>query len=183
MPCCASCGTAQEKGLKAFLLQGKPSLLPLRRAEERSVIFPCKPAIQASEMKNMVSLGMGATSGVTKSGGQRQSASSRHPPYSLLGSRQVRELLETVPVLLLLLVLCGLDWALYSVFDTIRQHSFLQYSFRSEPQPKQSLHPAFSSMSPLPFCDPVFLLPKVKSQPPQRQLFPESLSRTPFPPS
>ncbi|XP_054567487.1 E3 ubiquitin-protein ligase DCST1 isoform X2 [Eptesicus fuscus] len=43
----------------------------------------------------------------------------------------IRELLETLPVLLLLLVLCGLDWALYSIFDTIRQHSFLQYSFRS----------------------------------------------------
>ncbi|XP_022277026.1 E3 ubiquitin-protein ligase DCST1 isoform X2 [Canis lupus familiaris] len=43
----------------------------------------------------------------------------------------VRELVETVPVLLLLLLLCGLDWALYSIFDTIRHHSFLQYSFRS----------------------------------------------------
>ena len=43
--------------------------------------------------------------------------------------------METLPVLLLLLVLCGLDWALYSTFDTIRHHSFLQYSFRSEPAP------------------------------------------------
>lgn len=43
--------------------------------------------------------------------------------------------METVPVLLLLLLLCGLDWALYSMFDTIRHHSFLQYSFRSEPSP------------------------------------------------
>ncbi|XP_008852773.1 E3 ubiquitin-protein ligase DCST1 isoform X1 [Nannospalax galili] len=75
---------------------GKQNLLPLRKAEKRSVIFPCKPAIQASEMKNAV-----------------------------------RELLETLPILLLLLVLFVLDWALYSVFDTIRQHSFLQYSFRS----------------------------------------------------
>lgn len=33
-------------------------------------------------------------------------------------------------------MLCGLDWALYSIFDTIRQHSFLQYSFRSEPRPE-----------------------------------------------
>ncbi|KAK7796117.1 hypothetical protein U0070_013771 [Myodes glareolus] len=42
-----------------------------------------------------------------------------------------RELLETLPIVLLLLVLCGLDWALYSIFDAIRRHSFLQYSFRS----------------------------------------------------
>ncbi|XP_008046785.1 DC-STAMP domain-containing protein 1 isoform X1 [Carlito syrichta] len=75
---------------------GKRTLLPLRKAEEKTVIFPCKPAIQASEMRNVV-----------------------------------RELLETLPILLLLLVLCGLDWALYSVFDTIRHHSFLQYSFHS----------------------------------------------------
>ncbi|XP_051055204.1 E3 ubiquitin-protein ligase DCST1, partial [Phodopus roborovskii] len=75
---------------------GKPSLLPLRKAEKRSVIFPFKPSIQASEMRNVA-----------------------------------RELLETLPILLLLLVLCGLDRALYSVFDAIRRHSFLQYSFRS----------------------------------------------------
>ncbi|KAM7318434.1 hypothetical protein ACRRTK_023171 [Alexandromys fortis] len=42
-----------------------------------------------------------------------------------------RELLEMLPMVLLLLVLCGLDWALYSIFDAIRRHSFLQYSFRS----------------------------------------------------
>lgn len=44
-------------------------------------------------------------------------------------------MMEILPVLLLLVVLCGLDWALYSIFDTIRRHSFLQYSFRSEPAP------------------------------------------------
>ncbi|XP_047560982.1 E3 ubiquitin-protein ligase DCST1 isoform X2 [Lutra lutra] len=75
---------------------GKRTLLPLRKAEEKTVIFPCDPSVQASEMRNLV-----------------------------------RELVETVPVLLLLLLLCGLDWALYSMFDTIRHHSFLQYSFRS----------------------------------------------------
>ncbi|KAM6167299.1 E3 ubiquitin-protein ligase DCST1 [Erethizon dorsatum] len=75
---------------------GKRTLLPLRKAEKKGLIFPCKPTVQASEMSNLA-----------------------------------WELLETLPVLLLLLVLCGLDWALYSVFDTIRQHSFLQYSFRS----------------------------------------------------
>ncbi|XP_004629998.1 E3 ubiquitin-protein ligase DCST1 [Octodon degus] len=75
---------------------GKQTLLPLRKAEKKSLIFPCKFTIQASEMSSLV-----------------------------------RMLLETVPVLLLLLVLCGLDWAFYSIFDTIRQHSFLQYSFHS----------------------------------------------------
>ncbi|XP_032175199.1 E3 ubiquitin-protein ligase DCST1 isoform X2 [Mustela erminea] len=75
---------------------GKRTLLPLRKAEEKTVIFPWSPSVQASEMRNLV-----------------------------------RELVETVPVLLLLLLLCGLDWALYSMFDTIRHHSFLQYSFRS----------------------------------------------------
>ncbi|XP_027776828.2 E3 ubiquitin-protein ligase DCST1 isoform X2 [Marmota flaviventris] len=75
---------------------GKQTLLPLRKAEEETVVFPFKPTIQAQEMKN-------------------------------LG----KELLGTLPIALLLLLLCGLDWALYSVFDTIRQHSFQQYSFRS----------------------------------------------------
>ncbi|XP_034865461.1 E3 ubiquitin-protein ligase DCST1 [Mirounga leonina] len=75
---------------------GKRTLLPLRKAEKKTVIFPCNPSVQASEMRNVV-----------------------------------RELVETLPVLLLLLLLCGLDRALYSIFDTIRHHSFLQYSFRS----------------------------------------------------
>ncbi|XP_053065034.1 E3 ubiquitin-protein ligase DCST1 isoform X13 [Acinonyx jubatus] len=75
---------------------GKRTLLPLRRAEDRTVIFPCSPFVQASETRDVV-----------------------------------RELAETLPVLLLLLVLCGLDRALYSVFNTVRHHSFLQYSFRS----------------------------------------------------
>ncbi|GAB1287743.1 E3 ubiquitin-protein ligase DCST1 [Apodemus speciosus] len=75
---------------------GKRSLLPLRKAEKKSAIFPFKPTIQASEMRNVV-----------------------------------RELVETLPILLLLLVLCAMDWALYSVFDTIGRHSYMQYSFRS----------------------------------------------------
>ncbi|XP_036720075.1 E3 ubiquitin-protein ligase DCST1 isoform X2 [Balaenoptera musculus] len=75
---------------------GKQTLLPLRKAEKKTVIFPWDPTIQASEMRNVI-----------------------------------RELAETLPVLLLLLLLCGLDWALYSIFDTIRHHSFVQYSFRS----------------------------------------------------
>ncbi|XP_003937819.3 E3 ubiquitin-protein ligase DCST1 isoform X1 [Saimiri boliviensis] len=75
---------------------GKRTLLPLRKAEEKTFIFPCKLTIQASEVSNVV-----------------------------------RELLEALPILLLLVLLCGLDWALYSIFDTIRHHSFLQYSFRS----------------------------------------------------
>ncbi|XP_058165765.1 E3 ubiquitin-protein ligase DCST1 [Dasypus novemcinctus] len=75
---------------------GKRTLLPLRKAEERTIIFPCKPTIQAAEMKNVRG-----------------------------------ELLELLPLLLLLLLLCCLDWALYTIFDTIRHHSFVQYSFRS----------------------------------------------------
>ncbi|EDL15204.1 E3 ubiquitin-protein ligase DCST1 [Mus musculus] len=75
---------------------GKQSLLPLRKAERKTVIFPFKATIQAWEMRYVI-----------------------------------RELLETLPIVLLLLVLCAIDWALYSVFDTIRQHSFVQYSFRS----------------------------------------------------
>ncbi|XP_006923610.1 E3 ubiquitin-protein ligase DCST1 [Pteropus alecto] len=75
---------------------GKRTLLPLRKAEKKAVIFPYDPTIQALEMKNLIP-----------------------------------ELLETLPVLLLLAVLCGLDWSLYSAFDAIRHHSFLQYSFRS----------------------------------------------------
>ncbi|XP_066218422.1 E3 ubiquitin-protein ligase DCST1 isoform X4 [Saccopteryx leptura] len=75
---------------------GKRTLLPLRKAEKKTVIFPYDPTIQASEMRNVV-----------------------------------KELTETLPVLLLLVVLCVLDWALYSIFDTIRHNSFLQYSFHS----------------------------------------------------
>ncbi|KAF6292726.1 DC-STAMP domain containing 1 [Rhinolophus ferrumequinum] len=75
---------------------GRRTLLPLRKAEKKTVIFPYEPTIQATEMRNVV-----------------------------------RELVETLPILLLFLVLCGLDWALYSIFDTIRHHSFLEYSFRS----------------------------------------------------
>ncbi|XP_053462849.1 E3 ubiquitin-protein ligase DCST1 [Nycticebus coucang] len=75
---------------------GKSTLLPLRKAEEKTFIFPWKPTIQGPEMRNVV-----------------------------------KELLETLPLLLLLLVLCGLDGALYSIFDTISHHSFLQYSFHS----------------------------------------------------
>uniref|UniRef100_A0A7N4PWR7 DC-STAMP domain containing 1 n=1 Tax=Sarcophilus harrisii TaxID=9305 RepID=A0A7N4PWR7_SARHA len=75
---------------------GRRSLLPLRKAERATVIFPCKPTIQTTEMKNVF-----------------------------------RELLESLPVLMLLLILCLLDWAFYTIFDTIRNHSFLQYTFSS----------------------------------------------------
>ncbi|XP_044530981.1 E3 ubiquitin-protein ligase DCST1 [Gracilinanus agilis] len=75
---------------------GRQSLLPLRKAEKSTVIFPCKLTIQANEMKNVV-----------------------------------RELVESLPVVMLLLILCVLDWAFYTIFDTIRRHSFLQYSFSS----------------------------------------------------
>ena len=79
-----------------------------------------------------------------RGGGQRglrggPTLDQRHcPAPPLLPPGQLRELVETLPVLLLLL-LCGLDWALYSIFDTIRHHSFVQYSFRSEPSPHSRL--------------------------------------------
>ncbi|KAK2503123.1 hypothetical protein MC885_014967 [Smutsia gigantea] len=93
----------EEEGERALVphgedifFQGKRTLLPLRKAEAKTVIFPFKPTIQASEMRNVMG-----------------------------------ELVGTLPLLLLLLVLCGLDGALYSIFDTIRHHAFWQYSFRS----------------------------------------------------
>ncbi|XP_074076603.1 E3 ubiquitin-protein ligase DCST1 isoform X2 [Macrotis lagotis] len=76
--------------------QGRRSLLPLRKVEKATVIFPYKPIIQATEIKNVF-----------------------------------QELLGSLPVLMLLLVLCGLDWTFYTIFDTIRRHSFLQYTFSS----------------------------------------------------
>ncbi|XP_023390073.1 E3 ubiquitin-protein ligase DCST1 [Pteropus vampyrus] len=90
---------------------GKRTLLPLRKAEKKAVIFPYDPTIQALEMKNLIP-----------------------------------ELLETLPVLLLLAVLCGLDWSLYSAFDAIRHHSFLQYSFRSERRSPETRPPRNSHL-------------------------------------
>lgn len=123
------------RGVDIFF-QGKRTLLPLRKAEKKTVIFPYDPTIQASEMRNVVRMARGPQRHRSESGGQRHregampgQVGARSTPPAL---GQVRELLETLPVLLLLLVLCGLDWALYSIFDTIRRHSFLQYSFRSE---------------------------------------------------
>ena len=55
------------------------------------------------------------------------------PPQS--APLQVLELLQCIPPLLLLLVACGLDRALCSALGVIRQHSFVQYSFRSELRP------------------------------------------------
>lgn len=106
-------------------------MLPLRKAEEKTVIFPCEPFMQASEMRHVVRMARGGhrLRRAEAGGAVREGA---RPGAPVLG--QVRELAETLPVLLLLLLLCGLDWALYSVFDTIRHHSFLQYSFRSEPR-------------------------------------------------
>ncbi|XP_007436354.1 E3 ubiquitin-protein ligase DCST1 [Python bivittatus] len=41
------------------------------------------------------------------------------------------ELLGCLPPLLFLLIACALDSLLYTIFSTIRNHSFIQYSFRS----------------------------------------------------
>lgn len=127
--CASSCGQ---------FFQGRRTLLPLRKAEKKTVIFPYEPTIQATEMSNVVRMAGEATTSADGGGGGgregstpgRRALSCSSPPA--LG--QVRELMETLPILLLFLVLCGLDWALYSIFDTIRHHSFLEYSFRSEPR-------------------------------------------------
>lgn len=66
--------------------------------------------------------------------GGREGSVRHWPALPLLPSGQMGELVGTLPLLLLLLVLCGLDRALYSIFDTIRHHAFWQYSFRSEPE-------------------------------------------------
>lgn len=69
-PKAASCGFALqagrgERGAQRSLLcaqrlfQGKRTLLPLRKAERKTVIFPYDPTIQASEMKNVVRMGAG----------------------------------------------------------------------------------------------------------------------------
>lgn len=138
--CASSCGQ---------FFQGRRTLLPLRKAEKKTVIFPYEPTIQATEMSNVVRMAGEATTDADGGGGDgregsmpgRRVLSCSSPPA--LG--QVRELMETLPVLLLFLVLCGLDWALYSIFDTIRHHSFLEYSFRSEPRlpghPRRTLTP------------------------------------------
>lgn len=39
--------------------QGKRSLLPLRKAEKKAIIFPYDPSIQASEMGNVVRMAGG----------------------------------------------------------------------------------------------------------------------------
>lgn len=85
---------------------------------------------------------------------------------------QIKEVSETLPVMLLLLVLCGLDWALYSIFDTIRHHSFLQYSFRSEPTPpgdtpleNSHLTPILPILSPHSGSQSLPALIRVKSEP------------------
>lgn len=130
--------------------QGKKTLLPLRSAEKKTVIFPWDPTLQATEMRNVVSMARrggpwilleaGSAGGRAKaSEGTPCQGQRRWPALTLLLPGQMRELMETLPVLLLLLLLCGLDWALYSIFDTIRHHSFVQYSFRSEPGPHSRL--------------------------------------------
>lgn len=50
---------------------------------------------------------------------------------------QVLEVLECIPPLLLLLLACGLDHTLFTMLSIIQQHSFVQYSFHSEPTAPQ----------------------------------------------
>lgn len=70
--------------------------------------------------------------------------------------------------MLLLLVLCAIDWALYSVFDTISHYSFLEYSFRSEPGPRpepKGQPPPVSHTSSFLFCILSLCLPRKTSAP------------------
>ncbi|XP_063002333.1 E3 ubiquitin-protein ligase DCST1 [Elgaria multicarinata webbii] len=76
--------------------QKKRTLLPLRRAEQSSVIDPSRLAFQPAETKNVM-----------------------------------MELLGCMPALIFLLIACALDFLLYTIFSTIRHHSFVEYSFRS----------------------------------------------------
>lgn len=50
--------------LAGHFIQGKRTLLPLRKAEKKTVIFPCDPSVQASEMRNVVSRPWGRPRGV-----------------------------------------------------------------------------------------------------------------------
>ncbi|XP_009994562.1 PREDICTED: DC-STAMP domain-containing protein 1 [Chaetura pelagica] len=45
--------------------------------------------------------------------------------------KQLLELLECIPPLLLLLLACGLDYTLFTTLSIIQQHSFVQYSYHS----------------------------------------------------
>uniref|UniRef100_A0A8D2KWZ5 DC-STAMP domain containing 1 n=1 Tax=Varanus komodoensis TaxID=61221 RepID=A0A8D2KWZ5_VARKO len=74
----------------------KRTLLPLRRAEQSSVIDPSHVAFQPAETKNVM-----------------------------------LELLGCMPALIFLTIACTLDFLLYTIFSTIRHHSFVEYSFHS----------------------------------------------------
>ncbi|XP_077776451.1 E3 ubiquitin-protein ligase DCST1 isoform X2 [Podarcis muralis] len=76
--------------------QKKRTLLPLRRAEQSSLIDPLRLAFQPPETKNMMS-----------------------------------ELLGCLPASLFVIIACVLDFLLYTIFSTIKHHSFVEYSFRS----------------------------------------------------
>lgn len=157
-------GTFERAASPLNFFQGKRSLLPLRKAEKKSAIFPFKATIQASEMRNVVRLRRDWAWGWGAKGRAhcKLQTSAEGPGSTSLGSLQVRELIETLPLLLLLLVLCAMDWALYSVFDTIGRHSYLQYSFRSEPGRGQSPRGSPSCLPHLclPFPHPFPLSPK-----------------------
>lgn len=92
----------------------------------------------------------------------------RVPNSTYPGFLQIRELLETLPILLLLLVLFAIDWVLYSVFDTISHHSFVQYSFRSKPGPRPEPKwqpPPVSHTSSFLLCILSLCLPRTTSAP------------------
>lgn len=87
------------------------------------------------------------------------------PSSALLLPGQLRELVETLPVLLLLLLLCGLDWALYSIFDTIRHHSSCSTPSAVSPAPTPGSRPKETTPGELPpLCShPTPILPILKA--------------------
>lgn len=77
---------ALEPLILRLLSQGKRTLLPLRKAEKKTVIFPYDPAIQALEMKNLVRpAGEARTWGV--GGGQTRQRGLRAHPSPVLWDR------------------------------------------------------------------------------------------------
>lgn len=136
------------------LSQNKRTLLPLRRAEIPTVIFPCRLAMQPRELQSVVR-GWGGCWG----SGVGVLGAGRGGPRSL----QVLELLECIPPLLLLLLAWGLDHTLYTMLSIIHQHSFVQYSFRSETRPRS---PRGAAPSPTAPWQSLYHSPCLPPQPP-----------------
>lgn len=72
-------------------IQGKRTLLPLRKAEEKTIIFPYNPTMQASETKNVVRIEWGEAPGANcRLGMQGEGRGIRRPPCRAGGAAQLR---------------------------------------------------------------------------------------------